>query len=306
MTELDALLADLRAPQKSISPKYFYDERGSQLFEDIMALPEYYPTRTELKILRDNMPSIGTALGDNVSLIEFGAGGSVKIRLLLDALPQISVYVPVDISTDHLQSGAAELQKDYPGTEVLPVAADFTQPFDLPVPNQMPDRNIVFFPGSTIGNFPPDAAANLLRTMRTVAKDGGGLLIGVDLRKDPVILQRAYDDAAGVTAAFNKNMLVHLNRRFDADFDPDAFTHRAIYNTVEHRIEMHLVSASAQQFTIGGETFSVDADEYLLTECSYKYSLEAFEALAETTGFSVRTVWTDDDALFSLQYCTAT
>ncbi|MEN7342936.1 MAG: L-histidine N(alpha)-methyltransferase [Pseudomonadota bacterium] len=303
MTEQQALLEGLRAPQKLISPKYFYDEHGSQLFENITEQPEYYPTRTELGILRESLPAIGREIGDSVSLIEFGAGASLKVRLLLDALPQIHVYVPVDISADFLNDAAKVLQQDYPNIEILPVGADFTRPFALPEPMRIPQRNVVFFPGSTIGNFAPDDAAALLRTMRSVAKDGGALLIGVDLRKDPAILEAAYNDRAGVTAAFNLNMLTHLNRQFDANFDVSRFHHRAIYNTTLHRIEMHLVSNEAQAFEVAGETFEMATGEHLLTECSYKYSTEAFADLAAENGFAVRKVWTDNDMLFSLQYC---
>lgn len=303
MTELDDLLAGLRAPQKTISPKYFYDERGSQLFEEITDQPEYYPTQTELGILKANVAEIGAAIGSSVSLIEFGAGASVKVRVLLDALPQIHVFVPVDISADHLRDATAELKHDYPGTEILPVGADFTRPFGLPAPKRIPARNIVFFPGSTIGNFPPDVATALLETMRAVAKPGGGLLIGVDLRKDPDVLERAYNDAAGVTAAFNLNMLRHLNTKFEADFNVDDFSHRAIYNSQANRIEMHLVSNKAQEFTLGGATFAMASGEYLLTECSYKYSISAFSELAAGAGFNVKKVWTDSKQYFSLQYC---
>lgn len=297
------LLAGLRQPQKMLSPKYFYDETGSQLFEQITAQPEYYPTRTELGILRVSAAEIGRALGPNVSLIEFGAGASIKVRVLLDANDNITVFVPVDISGDHLRDAVAELEADYPRVEILPVAADFTRPFELPTPKRTPDRNIVFFPGSTIGNFSPAAAAGLLRTMRGVAKAGGGLLIGVDLKKDATVLERAYNDAAGLTAQFNLNMLTHLNRRFEADFDVDRFRHRAIYNADAGRIEMHLVSLDRQQFRIAGESFELEDGESLLTECSYKYALDDFRQLAESAGFAVRQVWMDDDALFSVQYC---
>ena len=248
--DLAEVLAGLAEPQKRVSPKYFYDERGSQLFEAITTTPEYYPTRTELGILNDNIGAISDALGDGVSLIEFGAGAIVKVRILLDHVPGIRVFVPVDISATYLHDAAEELARDYPKLEVLPVAADFTRPFDLPSPEVTPKRNIVFFPGSTIGNFAPALARELLKTMRATAHDGGGLLIGVDLKKDPALLERAYNDAAGITAAFNKNMLEHLNRRFGANFRPDAFDHRAVYNETEGRIEMHLVSRCRQSIDI--------------------------------------------------------
>ena len=302
-TDIEEIAAGLRLAQKQISPKYFYDEFGSQLFEDITRQPEYYPTRTEESILRRHIADIGAALGQDVSLIEFGAGASTKVRILLDHLPGIIVFVPVDISGDHLALAAADLASDYPDIEILPTEADFTRPFDLPQPHHMPARNVVFFPGSTIGNFEPDAALDLLRTMRTVACDGGGLLIGVDLKKDAAILERAYNDAAGVTAAFNRNMLVHLNRAYGTDFDPQQYLHRAIYNERRGRIEMHLVSAADQVVHLDGEAFTINAGEYLLTECSYKYAPADFAALAARAGFAVEHVWTDPDSLFSLQFC---
>ncbi|MEN0045336.1 MAG: L-histidine N(alpha)-methyltransferase [Pseudomonadota bacterium] len=301
--DLEEVLAGLALPQKRLSPKYFYDERGSKLFEAITEQPEYYPTRTEIGILEANIQAIGDALGTGVSLIEFGAGASVKVRILLDHVPGIGVFVPVDISGDHLQAAADTLALAYPNIEVLPVTADFTRPFQLPSPRVMPDRNIVFFPGSTIGNFPPEAAQELLTTMRRTAGDGGGLLIGVDLKKDANVLERAYNDKAGVTAAFNCNMLHHLNGRLGTNFRPEAFKHRAIYNEDEGRIEMHLVSQCRQSVNLAGQQFEFAPDEYLLTECSYKFSLEDFAALADAAGFTVDTVWQDAAGLFSVQNC---
>ncbi len=302
--DLAELIAGLSQPQKMISPKYFYDEHGSELFEQITRQPEYYPTRTELSILRLYVGEISEALGDGVSLIEFGAGASVKVRILLDHVEGIRVFVPVDISGDHLALAAKELADDYPNIEVLPVAADFTRPFDLPSPKVMPERNVVFFPGSTIGNFAPDDALALLDTMRTVAKSGGALLIGVDLKKDAGVLERAYNDAAGITAAFNLNMLTHLNRNYGADFDTRKFMHRSLYNERHGRIEMHLVSIEPQSVALGDKTFDLKVGEYILTECSYKYTLEEFAELAAKAGFEVERVWTDVAANFSLQYLT--
>ncbi|MEM8548889.1 MAG: L-histidine N(alpha)-methyltransferase [Pseudomonadota bacterium] len=303
--EIAALLAGLGSTQKTISPKYFYDERGSELFEKITTLPEYYPTRTELGILYENIGEIGVALGEDVSLIELGAGASTKVRVLLDHLANVIVFVPVDISGDHLHAAADELATDYPNIEILPVAADFTRPFPLPHPKKMPARNILFFPGSTIGNFSPPDALKLLRTMRTVAKIGGGLLIGVDLQKESDVIERAYNDSAGVTAAFNRNMLVHLNREFGMDFDINGFEHTARYNTQLHRIEMHLVSLREQAVTLADQTFHFAKGETLLTECSHKYTIEGFTALAAEAGFRVDQVWTDHDQLFSVHYATA-
>jgi len=225
--EIDELIAGLRQPEKTISPKYFYDERGSQLFEEITRLPEYYPTETELGIMRDNIDEIASLVGRQASLIEFGSGSSLKTRVLLEHLDDLAAYVPVDISEDHLLESARQIRGEFPDLDVLPVVADFTQPFQLPTPKVMPVRNIIYFPGSTIGNFTNDAARELLQVMYEEAGAGGALLIGVDLQKDAEIIERAYNDSAGVTAEFNRNMLRHLNREFDADFDLDTFKHSA-------------------------------------------------------------------------------
>ena len=300
--ELDELIDGLKQPEKMISPKYFYDERGSQLFEEITRLPEYYPTETELGIMRDNVGEIAELVGKQASLIEFGSGSSLKTRVLLENLDELAAYVPVDISEDHLLESAQQIREDFPKLDVLPVVADFTQPFQLPSPKIMPVRNIVYFPGSTIGNFTHDAAHELLQVMHEEAGAGGALLIGVDLQKDPAIIERAYNDDAGVTAEFNRNMLRHLNREFGADFDLDAFAHSAEYNEEEGRIEIRLVSEQDQEFTLGRESFSIDKDEAILTEYSHKYTLEGFAAMAEAAGFRVERVWMDAERLFSVQY----
>jgi dimethylhistidine N-methyltransferase len=300
--ELDELLDGLRQPEMTISPKYFYDERGSQLFEEITRLPEYYPTETELGIMRDNIDEIAELVGRQASLIEYGSGSSLKTRILLENLDELAAYVPVDISQDHLLESAQQIREEFPDLDVLPVVADFTQPFELPSPKVMPVRNIVYFPGSTIGNFTHDAAQELLRVMYGEAGAGGALLIGVDLQKDPAIIELAYNDSAGITAEFNRNMLHHLNREFGADFDPDAFAHRAEYNEDEGRVEIRLVSEQDQEFTLGRESFSIDKDEAILTEYSHKYTLEGFAALAEAAGFRVARVWMDAERLFSVQY----
>ncbi|HSM31074.1 MAG TPA: L-histidine N(alpha)-methyltransferase, partial [Woeseiaceae bacterium] len=211
-------------------------------------------------------------------------------------------YVPVDISEDHLLESARQIREDFPDLDVLPVVADFTHPFQLPSPKVMPVRNIIYFPGSTIGNFTNAAALELLQVMYEEAGAGGALLIGVDLQKDPAIIERAYNDSAGVTAEFNRNMLRHLNREFGANFDLDAFAHSAKYNASKGRIEIRLVSRKDQAFTLGGESFSIARDEAILTEYSHKYTLEGFAAMAETAGFSVERVWMDAERLFSLQY----
>ena len=300
--ELLELLDGLRQPEMMISPKYFYDERGSQLFDEITRLPEYYPTETELGIMQDNIGEIASLVGKQASLIEFGSGSSLKTRILLGHLDELAAYVPVDISEDHLLQSAQQIREEFPHLDVLPVVADFTQPFRLPSPKVMPVRNVVYFPGSTIGNFTNDAAQELLAVMHGEAGAGGALLIGVDLQKDPAIIEAAYNDSAGVTAEFNRNMLRHLNREFGADFDLDAFSHSAEYNEEEGRVEIRLVSEQDQEFTLGDESFSIGKDEAILTEYSHKYTLDGFAAMAETAGFRVARVWTDADRLFSVQY----
>ncbi len=300
--ELDELIDGLRQPEKMISPKYFYDERGSQLFDEITRLPEYYPTETELGIMQDNIGEISSLVGKQASLIEFGSGSSLKTRVLLEHLDELAAYVPVDISEDHLLESARQIQEEFPDLDVLPVVADFTHPFQLPSPKVMPVRNIVYFPGSTIGNFTVDAAREMLQVMYEEAGTGGALLIGVDLQKDPAIIERAYNDSAGVTAEFNRNMLRHLNREFGADFDLDAFAHSAEYNAREGRIEIRLVSERDQEFTVGHETFSIDKNEAILTEYSHKYTPEGFAAMGEAAGFRAERVWMDDAKLFSVQY----
>lgn len=300
--DLDEIVAGLSQPQKTLSPKFFYDERGSELFDEITRLPEYYPTATELDIMRDNIAEIADLIGREASLIEFGAGSNQKIRLLLEHLHEPAVYVPVDISRDFLQAEAEDLSVDFPHIQIIPVAADFTHPFDLPSPEIMPTRNIVYFPGSTIGNFTPDAALDLLKVMYQEAGEDGGLLIGVDLRKDRETLERAYNDSEGVTAEFNLNMLRHLNREFRADFDIENFRHRADYNEDAGRIEMYLISTTDQAFSVDGKTFTMSEGERILTELSHKYSLEGFAELAGRAGFEVGKVWTDPAGKFSVQY----
>lgn len=300
----DAIHEGMRRRQKRLPTLLLYDERGSQLFDDICELPEYYPTRTELAIMRERIGEIAEVIGEEASLIELGSGSSMKTRVLLDHLPALAAYVPVDISKDHLMLAATELSAAYPHIEILPVCADFNEPFRLPTPRVMPRRNVVYFPGSTIGNLEFASAHKLLSTMKRVAKAGGAVLIGVDLIKEKAVLEPAYDDAQGVTAAFNLNMLTRLNREFEANFDLERFEHRAVWDAERSRIEMRLVSRCDQRVEIDGETFSLAEGEHILTEYSHKYSLEVFANLAETAGFHVHTVWTDPSRLFSVQYLT--
>ena len=302
--ELDEIVEGLSGPQKTISPKYFYDERGSQLFDDITRLPEYYLTNTELAIMRDNIDEIAALVGKQASLIEFGSGSSLKTRILLEHLSELAAYVPVDISEEHLLASAQEIREQFPHIDVLPVVADFTQPFALPSPMVMPIRNVVYFPGSTIGNFEHDVAMDLLRVMHHEAGKGGALLIGVDLQKDPEVIERAYNDAAGITAEFNLNMLQHLNRDYGANFDVEEFAHNANYDADKGRVVIELVSQADQTFEVGDTTFNIADGEAILTEYSHKYTLEGFAAMAEAAGFAVEKVWTDAERLFSVQFLT--
>jgi dimethylhistidine N-methyltransferase len=302
-TQLKEIIAGLRQPEKMISPKYFYDARGSKLFDAITHLPEYYPTETEFGIMRDNIDEIVALVGEQASLIEFGSGSSRKTRVLLEKLNRLAVYVPVDISEDLLINSAKIIRSEFPGLEVLPVVADFTGAFALPDPAIMPHRNIVYFPGSTIGNFADDAAQQLLELIYQEAGEDGALLIGIDLQKDPAIIERAYNDSAGITAEFNLNMLSRLNREFGFDFDTNSYSHRARYDLVNGRVELHLISSRDQVVTTGEEKFSVSEGEAILTEYSHKYTIDGFAAMAGRAGFSVAKFWTDADLLFSVQYC---
>jgi dimethylhistidine N-methyltransferase len=302
--ELEALLDGLRRPQKMISPKYFYDETGSKLFEDITRLPEYYLTGTELAIMEQHIDEMAELIGAQASLIEFGAGSGMKTRMLLEHLHEPAAYVPVDISEEHLLESQQSIQADFPDIEVLPVAADFLHPFDLPDPETMPLRNVVYFPGSTIGNFEDDDALDLLRVMHTEAGEDGALLIGVDLQKDPQVIDAAYNDSAGVTAEFNVNMLRHLNREFGTDFDLDTFEHRAAYKPDEGRVVVELVSTREQEAHVGGARVGFARDETIITEYSHKYTLDSFAGLAGQAGFTVDRVWTDPKEWFSVQYLT--
>jgi dimethylhistidine N-methyltransferase len=299
---LDDVLRGLALPQKNIPSLYFYDRRGSELFDAITRLPEYYPTRAEIAILEAHGAEMAAALGPGVRLIELGSGSAVKTDLLLARLEAPAAYVPVDIAREHLLAAAARIAADFPGLEVLPVTADFTEPFDLPEPKQRPvHRNVAFFPGSTIGNFPRAMAAALLRATRSEVGPAGAMLIGVDLEKDRRILEQAYNDAAGVTAEFNLNLLVRLNRELGANFDVAAFRHEAVWDETHSRIEMRLVSLRRQVVQLAGCSFGFAAGEILVTEYSHKYSLAAFRALAEANGFAVARTWTDPAGLFSVQ-----
>jgi dimethylhistidine N-methyltransferase len=292
------VIEDLSQHPKRLSPKYFYDATGSELFEQITVLPEYYPTRTELGILRDRASDIADIIPDGAALVEFGAGATTKVRLLLNECA-FSAYVPVDISGDFLKAQADALRKDFPALSVYPVAADFTAPFALPeAVKDMP--KVGFFPGSTLGNFEPYEACAFLRSAREILGQGAQMVIGVDLEKDERVLYDAYNDAAGVTGRFNLNVLVRINRELGGNFDLSGFTHRSIYNRERHRIEMHLISRKAQTVRVLGRSFSFRPGESIHTENSYKYSLERFTALARGSGWAVRKSWTDENRMFSV------
>lgn len=294
-------LEGLRKSPKQLSPVWFYDEEGSNLFDSICELPEYYLTRTEMQIMAEHAADMARLIGPQAALIEFGSGSSDKTRVLLDASEALACYVPIDISRDYLFESAGLLARDYPHLRITPVCADFTQPFDLPVHIAAAQRRCVYFPGSTLGNFETDAARHLLTTMRTIIGRKGAVLIGIDLRKDPRELERAYNDAAGVTAKFNLNALRHLNRELGTDFDVDAFEHSALWIEDMSRIEMHLVSKRDQVIHVGSETVKIRRGERLRTECCHKYTLAGFAELAAEADLAVTHVWTDAKRKFSVQ-----
>jgi L-histidine N-alpha-methyltransferase len=296
----DALVGLARTP-KRLAPKYFYDRAGSELFDAICELPEYYVTRAETSIMRARVSEVVAGWGPRVRVIEPGAGSGTKTRLVLEALgPARCVeYVPVDISREHLGHAAKQLRADYPWLRVTPFAADFA--IDLPVATTDDDtRNVIYFPGSTIGNFEPIEAQRLLARFRRAAGENGTVVVGVDLKKNPTTLHAAYNDAQGVTAAFNRNVLARMNRELGADFDVDAFAHYAFYEPVLGRIEMHLVSLRRQDVLVSGRTFSFAEGESIHTESSYKYDLPTAERLARVAGMNLVDAWLDDERTFAV------
>jgi dimethylhistidine N-methyltransferase len=299
------LISGLSTRPRSLPCKYFYDQRGAELFGQICELPEYYITRTELKILSSYAVEIGEAPGPRIELIGFGTGAGTKTRLLLEKLAEPVAYVPIDISRDQLIESSLTFSQLFPTVEILPVCADYLQPLDIPVPLRKPNRVVVYFPGSTIGNFEPEAAQNFLRRVAQLCGSGGALLIGVDLQKEAAIIETAYDDSAGVTAEFNRNLLVRANRECGANFDLSQWQHRAIYNPTQGRIEMYLVSTCDQRVTIGDRDFDFVRDESIATELSYKHTVEGFKALAATAGFEFERLWTDDEQWFGVFYFSA-
>jgi dimethylhistidine N-methyltransferase len=295
----DDVLAGLQAEQKRLPPKYFYDEAGSQLFQRITALPEYYLTRTETTILERHAGEIARLIPPDAAVIEFGAGSSAKTRILLRAAPHVSAYVPVDISGAYLAAETAQLQLEMPVLRVLPVAADFTKPFALPETLGAEPR-VGFFPGSTIGNFEPHEANALLRHAATLLGPGALFIVGVDLVKDADVLTAAYNDAAGVTAAFNLNLLTRINRELGGSFDLSTFRHRAWYNAEQRRMEMHLVSLAKQKVRACGKSFGFWRGETIHTENSYKYTVDSFRSRALGAGWSHAATFTDERNYFSV------
>lgn len=303
---LDEVMGGLSLNPRTLPSKYFYDETGSRLFDEITELAEYYITRTETAIMGLHAAEMAAEIGSRALLVEFGSGSSTKTRILLDQLSDPVGYVPVDISGEYLAEVAHALRLAHPHVPILPLAADFTAPLQLPRPPRTPARNVVYFPGSTIGNFPALEASRLLARMKKVAGPGGGVLIGFDTVKPRHLLHAAYNDAAGVTARFNLNLLVRLNAELNADFDLSGFRHEAPFNAEASRIEMHLVSLRRQVVHIADHEFTFEPEERLVTEHSHKYSLEAFADLARSAGLVAERTWTDPQKMFCVQFLAAT
>ena len=293
MSLLEDVVTGLSLPQKALPPKYFYDDAGSKLFEKICRLPEYYLTRAELSLTRKNLSSIARFAGKGCELLEYGSGESLKTRLLIRAL-RPKIYLPVDISVSALEHAARRLGREFPWLRIVPVAADFSRSLDLPAAKA---PRTAYFPGSTIGNLTPEEAHGFLARGRAHASR---MLIGTDLRKDANVLHAAYNDARGVTAAFNLNLLERINRELGANFDLRRFAHYAFYNAAQGRIEMHLVAAEKQEVRIGAHRFTFERGESIHTENSYKYSIEGFRALAANAGFRQEKFWMDRKGLFAL------
>ncbi len=302
---LEEVLAGLGKPAKTLPCKFFYDERGSALFDRICGLEEYYLTRTEIAIMREFAPEMAGAIGPGCVLVEYGIGSAIKTRYLLEHLVSPAALVPVDISREHLLRSAAGLAEEFPGVEILPVCANFTEPFELPPVEKTRARAVAYFPGSTIGNMTPEEAGALLGNMAATCGTGGtggGLLVGIDLIKETSVLEAAYNDSEGVTAEFNKNILVHMNRELGADFDVGRFEHRAVYNPELRRIESYLVSRAAQRVRVGDAEFTFEAGEAIHTENSHKYDTGDFADFASGFGFRREKVWTDNRGMFAVMF----
>ncbi|HCS29094.1 MAG TPA: L-histidine N(alpha)-methyltransferase [Spongiibacteraceae bacterium] len=302
---LEESIAGLKASPRQLPCKYFYDAEGARLFEQICELPEYYPTRTEVGILKQHLPEMAKLIGANARIVEYGSGAGTKIRLLLDALREPVAYTPIDISREQLAAAAEELQRDFAELEIQPVCADYSSALTLPSPQRAFARSVVFFPGSTIGNFPQAEALALLKRFARLAAQGdqpGGLLIGVDVKKSRQRIEAAYNDTQGVTADFNLNILKRLNREVGANFELEHWQHHAFWNEQSGAIEMHLVSRREQQVRINGDRFTFAEGDSVHTENSFKYSPDEFTELAAQAGFVRRGLWQDEEQLFSVQY----
>ena len=301
---LKETIAGLSSTPRTLPCKFFYDDRGSALFSKICQQPEYYITRTELKILNEKSAEIASLLGEKIELIGLGTGAGTKTRVLLEELREPVAYIPVDISSEQLRQSAASFQQLFPQLQILPVCADYLQPVALPTPARKALRKIIYFPGSTIGNFEPPVALEFLQRIRRICGEAGGLLIAADLQKEKSTLERAYNDEQGVTAQFNLNLLSRANEELGADFNLERWRHRAIYNSKEDRIEMHLVSERDQNVHVANHEFHFQAGEAIVTEFSYKYTPEGFSALAHKAGFKFEKMWTDDARLFGVFFFT--
>ena len=300
----DEVLAGLAKSPRQLPCKFFYDEHGAHLFRQICELPEYYVTRTEIEILRLHGAEMAAAVGPQIELIGLGTGAGTKTKILLEELDRPAVYVPIDISKEQLENSSERFRKMFPNLQVLPVATDYLEPFELPLPRHLSSRSVVYFPGSTIGNFEPDDASEFLSRLVELVGEGGGLLIGVDLQKDRHVIEAAYNDSAGVTAKFNKNLLARINRELGSDFDLAHWQHYAIYNPAEGRIEIYLISETDQTVRIGDQSFEFRSGDKILTEYSYKHTIGGFTMLARQAGFEFQQVWTDDQRWFGVFYFT--
>ncbi len=301
MTILDEVKLGLSSNPKWLPSKLFYDKKGSQLFDEICELDEYYPTRTEEKIISDNLNEISSLFDKDTALVEFGSGSSKKTTMLLSNVNKLKAYIPIDISESYLHEIAVKLRSRYSNFPILPVAADYTKPLILPPEISDANKVIAFFPGSTIGNFLPADARKFLKVVADECGNNGGLLIGVDLIKDEKILNSAYNDSKGITAEFNLNLLTHLNNQYGYNFNINQYKHKAYFNKNFNRIEMHLVSKQNQLISVNGSSYEISKDETILTEYSHKYSLDSFKQLCSGI-FNIEKVWTDKNEYFSLQY----
>lgn len=302
---LDVVLAGLGRAPRALPCALFYDAEGSRLFDAICALPEYYIPRVEAGLLRAHGPAIAALAGPGVEVVELGCGSARKTDLLLEALDRPAAYVALDVSKDALLEATGRIDRAFPDLEVWAICADYTQPFSLPAREGPPAKRLAFFPGSTIGNFDPDQARRFLGLVARLVGPGGDLLIGADVPKDPAVLDLAYDDPRGVTAAFNKNILARINRELGGGFDLAAFRHLAFFAPERSRVEMHLVSERDQEVAVADQVFTFRAGERIHTECSYKYSVDVFRGLAQAVGFTPLETWTDPEGMFSLHYLRA-